>query len=186
MVMGYLNTDTLLCWAPEKNIHDNVGLEQRSEKAQTLRGLQMQVAQPIISDLTSRVWPGVELNPVLEEDSIIPTRQPGMTTQIIKGWVSGLSAFELAGLERAVLATKSLLVAVRLLVDWSQEFAGLWDAQDAGKKFTIEDAAEACNLEVMWQTRMWGEVEDTHDVNREDLRRQLGSVVVLVHGDLGP
>ncbi len=183
MVMGYLNTDTLLCWAPEKNIHDNIGLEHRSEKAQTLRDMQMLVAQPIISHLTSRVWPGVELNPVLEENSIIPTRQPEMTTQVIKGWVSGLSPFELAGLERAVLATKSLLVAVRLLVDWSQEFSGLCDTQDAGQKFTIEDAAEACNLEVIWQTRMWGEVEDTHDVNREDLRRQLGSVIVLVHGD---
>jgi ATP synthase F1 complex assembly factor 2 len=29
---------------------------------------------------------------------------------------------------------------------------------------------------------MWGEVEDTHDVEKEDLRRQLGGVVLLVGG----
>jgi ATP synthase F1 complex assembly factor 2 len=37
-------------------------------------------------------------------------------------------------------------------------------------------------MEVAWQTRQWGEVEDTHDVEKEDMRRQLGSVVLLVGG----
>jgi ATP synthase F1 complex assembly factor 2 len=40
----------------------------------------------------------------------------------------------------------------------------------------------AVNLEVDWQTRNWGEVEDTHDVEKEELRRQLASVVLLVSG----
>ena len=37
--------------------------------------------------------------------------------------------------------------------------------------------------EVEWQTKKWGEVEDTHDVEKEDLRRQLGSAVLLVAGN---
>ncbi len=49
-------------------------------------------------------------------------------------------------------------------------------------RFGIEQAAEACSLEVRWQTGMWGEVEDTHDVEKEDLRRQFGSVILLVSG----
>jgi ATP synthase F1 complex assembly factor 2 len=35
-------------------------------------------------------------------------------------------------------------------------------------------------LEVLHQTEQWGEVEDTHDVDNADIRRQLGTVVLLV------
>jgi ATP synthase F1 complex assembly factor 2 len=177
MLMKYLDSDTLLCWAPKTNIHD----PSQKDETTSLRGLQMRVATPIISHLTSQVWPGVEINPVLDSDSILPTPQPAMTQEIIRGWITGLKAFELAGLERAVLATKSLLVGVRLLVEWSEEFASLSSAKPV-ERFGIEDAAHACSLEVTWQTSMWGEVDDTHDVDKEDVRRQLGGVVLLICG----
>jgi ATP synthase F1 complex assembly factor 2 len=51
-------------------------------------------------------------------------------------------------------------------------------------RFGIEEAAHASSLEVSWQTVQWGEVEDTHDVEKEDLKRQLGSAIILVGGDL--
>lgn len=185
MAMRYLDTDTLLCWAPEHNVHDNVGLDMRKDvgagggdRAVSLRKVQEQAAKPILAYLTTHVWPGVEFVPILGEDTIMPTPQPDITKHVIGGWLAGLPAFELAALERGVLASKSLLVATRLMVDWSTEFA----AKGETKKFTINDAAEACNLEVAWQTGMWGEVEDTHDVDREDVRRQLGSVILLVSG----
>lgn len=198
--MRYLGTDTLLCWAPEKNIHDPFSSSRPGAKP--LRQRQREVAEPIIGFLTSRIWPGVEVVPILGEDSIVPISQPEMTREVIRGWVSGLPAFELAALERAVLATKSLLVAARLLVEWSSEFAhlrrdlshddgGAQEAADAGLpagadietergRFDIERAAEAANLEVLHQTEQWGEVEDSHDVDKEDVRRQLGSVVLLI------
>jgi chaperone required for assembly of F1-ATPase len=174
MLMRYLSTDTLLCWVPEKNIHDPA-----QEDRETLRSVQMRTAQGIIGHLTATIWPGVEINPVLSEDSIVPAAQPRVTEEVIRGWIAGLPAFELAGLERAVLATKSLLVGVRLLADWSRELNAFTEGGN-GKKFGIHEAAEACTLEVRWQTGQWGEVEDTHDVEKEDLTRQLGSVVLLV------
>lgn len=183
MAMRYLATDTLLCWAPEKNIHD----PEDQQSAKPLRHRQREVAEPIIAYLTTQIFPGVEIIPILGEDSIIPASQPEMTREVIRGWASGLPAYELAGLERGVLATKSLLVATRLLVEWSTEFAHLRASGDDSdsvqterKRFGIEDAAEAANLEVMHQIQRWGEVEDTHDVDKEDVRRQLGSVVLLV------
>jgi ATP synthase mitochondrial F1 complex assembly factor 2 len=166
-----------------------------SRASQSLREIQRQTAQPILAFLTSRVWPGAELIPVLDETSIVPKKQPEMTKNIIRGWVMGLPAYELAALERGVLASKSLLVATRLLVEWSEEFRDLQNIDDSKgetegdvegkreKRFGIEEAAEACSTEVKWQTGMWGEVEDTHDVDKEDLRRQLGSVVLLVSGN---
>lgn len=140
---------------------------------------------PIISYLTERVWPGVEIVEVLDEGSIMPKSQPKMTRDVVMGWVMGLPAWELAGLERAVLAGKGLLGAARLIVEWSEGLGHLREgAEDAGEggMFGVEEAARAASLEVDWQTRMWGQVEDTHDVEREDVRRQLGSVVLLVSG----
>lgn len=178
MMMKYLHTDTLLCWAPGT---DSYG-PTRTEGGESLRQTQIRTATPIISHLTTRVWPGIEINPVLEENSIMPTPQPEMTQAVIKGWMYGLKPWDLAGLERAVLASKSLLTSVRFLVEWSVEHASLRDGNTA-EKFGIEEAACACNIEVDWQTSMWGEVEDTHDVEKEDVRRQLGGVVLLISGE---
>ncbi|PBP28333.1 hypothetical protein BUE80_DR000679 [Diplocarpon rosae] len=180
-LMRYLDTDSLLCWAPEA-VLDPPGYEtHESRKAEGLRSIQKRHAVPIISFLTERVWPGVEIVEILDENSIVPKSQPRMTRDVIQGWVMGLPAFELAGLERAVLAGKGLLGAVRLIVEWSEELGHLRGGQ--GGDFGVEEAARAASLEVDWQIGMWGAVEDTHDVEREDVRRQFGSVVLLVSGE---
>lgn len=178
-VMRYLDTDSLLCWAPDPS-PDPPGYDVHVSRTESLRSIQERTAMAIIGFLREKVWPGIEIVPVLDGDSIVPKSQPQMTQDIIKGWITGLPAFELAGLERGVLAGKGLLGAVRLLVEWSSELAHLRD--EAREKFGVEQAAQAASLEVDWQIRMWGAVEDTHDVDREDIRRQLGSVVLLVSG----
>lgn len=187
-MIRYLDTDTLLCWAPPPS----------DAGAPSLRELQISVAKPIIAYLTSKVWPGVELKPTLDLRSIRPVEQPEATRAVIRGWMSGLTAWDLAGLERAVLAGKSLCVGARLVVEWSEAFGGVEQAQRGTdsphqspppgpafpeeERFGIDQASEACSLEVRWQTRKWGEVEDSHDVEKEDLRRQFGQVVLVVGG----
>ncbi|KAL3426543.1 ATP12 ATPase family protein [Phlyctema vagabunda] len=181
-VMRYLDTDSLLCWAPEA-APDPPGYETHAGRVESLRSIQKRTAEPIVQYLTERVWPGVEIIPVLDSDSIMPKSQPQMTKDVIQGWVSGLPAFELAGLERAVLASKGLLIAARIIVEWSAELKHLREDAQPAEKFGVEEAAKAASTEVNWQTDMWGEVEDTHDVAKEDVRRQLGSVVLLVSGE---
>jgi ATP synthase F1 complex assembly factor 2 len=184
-VMRYLDTDSLLCWAPEPAA-DPPGYETHVARTESLRTIQKRMALPIIQYLTEKVWPGVEIVPALDEKSIFPKPQPQMTKDVIHGWVSGLPAFELAGLERGVLAGKGMLGAVRLLVEWSSELGHLRGdgAKLEGKlRFGVEEAARASSLEVDYQTSMWGEVEDTHDVDKEDVRRQFGSVILLVSGE---
>ena len=178
-LIRYLNTDTLLCWAPAA-ASDEIEVVQPS-----LRELQIRTAQPIIAYLTQNIWPGVELRPTLDSGSILPTAQPPATQAVIKGWIAGLPAWELAGLERAVLAGKSLCVAARIICEWSTEYRQVQEfssknAEAYQQRFGIEEAAEACSLEVRWQTGRWGEVEDTHDVEKEDMRRQFGSVILVV------
>jgi chaperone required for assembly of F1-ATPase len=190
-MMRYLDTDTLLCWAPEDN-STSAAYERENRpdpSRKSLRNLQMETAKPIIAFMTNHVWPGVSIVPTLNPDSIIPITQSEVTKAIISGWIFALPAYELAGLERAVLATKSLLIGARLVVAWSEQFRHLQQGQDhdtpeatSETRFDIEAAARAASLEVTWQTGMWGEVEDTHDVEKEDMRRQLGSAVLMVSG----
>ncbi|KAI1620393.1 ATP synthase mitochondrial F1 complex assembly factor 2 [Exophiala viscosa] len=179
-MMRYLDTDTLLCWAPGQSSETATSLEMQTARKTTLRELQIQTAMPIISYLKTSVWPGVEIRPVLDEHSIMPVKQSEVTRSVIQGWIAGLPAWELAALERAVLAGKSVLIGTRLLIDWSEEFRDLQRSSE--KRFGIEEAAEAASLEVKWQTGMWGEVEDTHDVDNEDIRQQFGSAILLVSG----
>lgn len=188
MLLRYLDTDSLLCWAPPPN-------EPPAEGEPTLRELQERTAVDIIGYLSTHIWPGIEIEPVLDGSSFLPKEQKEGVREVIQGWILGLNEWELVGLERATLASKSLLGAVRLVVEWSEGAAGqpgrkLSAATDGGKaqqegerrRFGVEEAARAASLEVEWQTRKWGEVEDTHDVEKEDVRRQLGSVVLVTAG----
>lgn len=176
-VLRYLDTDSLLCWAPPAGEYD-----QRNAAGESLRDVQKRTAEETVAFLTTHVWPGINIRPVLDGDSIFPAQQDEGVREVVQGWIMGLSAWEIAGLERAVLAGKSLVAAARFIAEWSVGPAGVPSAQAGETRFGAEEAARATSLEVDWQTGYWGEVEDTHDVNKEDVRRQLGSVVLLVTG----
>ncbi|KAI2639198.1 hypothetical protein GGS21DRAFT_417270 [Xylaria nigripes] len=175
-LMRYLDTDSLLCWAPPPR-H---GVDSPDEKGNSLRELQERAAMEVVGFLTTRVWPGVVIEPVLDGESIVPRGQNAATKRVIEEWIMGLSSWELAGLERAVIAGKGFLGAVRLLVEWSEGVAGV--GVEGERSFGVEEAARLASLEVDWQIGNWGAVEDTHDVEREDIRRQFGSIVLLVSG----
>jgi len=103
------------------------------------------------------------------------------------GLTCRLNAFELSALERAVMTTKSILLGSRLIMEYtSPEKCG-------GRRYGVEEISELANLEVRFQTQMWGEVEDSnfplawnvsltvaHDVDYADIRRQLGSAATLL------
>ncbi|PYI04474.1 ATP12-domain-containing protein [Aspergillus sclerotiicarbonarius CBS 121057] len=179
--MRYLDTDTLLCWVPEQNAYAAGEVDGDGKRPESLREAQIRVAQDTIAFLSTKVWPGVDIKPILDSNSILPASQPQPTKDIIEKWISSLQAYDLAGLERGILAAKSLLIAVRLVSEWSESFRHV--QRPGRERFGIAEAAEASSLEVKWQTDMWGEVEDTHDVDKEDLKRQLGSVIVVVSGE---
>ncbi|KAK4201317.1 putative mitochondrial protein atp12 precursor [Triangularia verruculosa] len=182
-LMRYLDTDSLLCWAPPVDENDpHAPSSYRNDEGKCLRDLQEEAAGEVVGWLTSKVWPGINIVPVLEDaNSILPRKQEEGVREVVQGWVLGLSSWELAGIERATLAGKSLLAGARLVCEWSEEKGDLV-REGEDRRFGAEEAARAVNVEIDWQTSRWGEVEDTHDVEKEDLRRQLGSAVLLVGG----
>lgn len=182
LLLRYLDTDSLLCWAPAPP-SEIPGYETHISRIIPLRDLQKRTAEPIIAFLEEKLWPGIRIEPVLENDSIIPRAQSPETCLRIRNWIYGLNSFNLAALERGTLAGKGILGAARLIAEWGEDFQYLFENESSrNNRFGIEEAAAAASLEMEWQIKMWGLVEDTHDVEREDLRRQLGSVVLLVSG----
>lgn len=186
-LLRYLDTDSLLCWAPPDEVDALHGGGVHAAATRniggreiTLRQLQESTAGPILAYMAAHVWPGVAVEPVLggadQGNMLFPKAHPPETRAAVARWLEGLSGWDLAGVERATLAGKSIVVASRLVAGWSSTAA----PGETGSALSVEDAYAATNMETAFQTAQWGEVEDTHDVDRVDMRRHFGSVVLLV------
>ncbi|CED83084.1 F1-ATP synthase assembly protein [Phaffia rhodozyma] len=96
--------------------------------------------------------------------SVLMSRQPPKTVEVLREAVMEFPSWKLAAFERAVYTTKSFFIALALVEG----------------RLTIEQASLASQVEVDSQIEVWGEVEDTHDVDYQDVRRQLGSIACLL------
>ncbi|SCV69160.1 BQ2448_2180 [Microbotryum intermedium] len=96
-------------------------------------------------------------------EGILNTKQPDPTIVKLGGIVADYDQYKLAAFERAVLASKSYLIALGLVEG----------------HLSIDEAAKCAHVEVQSQINRWGEVEDTHDVDHQDVRVRLGSAALL-------
>lgn len=99
-------------------------------------------------------------------NSIFATPQPPDTLAKLDHVMSKLDPWQMAALERATYSSKSFLIGLALVL----------------KRITPEEAALASTVEVSSQIQRWGEVEDSHDVDYQDVRRQLASAACLLEG----
>ncbi|KAH7922831.1 ATP12-domain-containing protein [Leucogyrophana mollusca] len=96
--------------------------------------------------------------------SILSHSQPQDTRDKFDAVLAQMDPWELAVMERATYLTKSFIVALALVKN----------------HLTAEQASLAAQVEVSSQIQRWGEVEDSHDVDFHDIRRQLGSAACLL------
>ncbi|KAG5652338.1 hypothetical protein H0H81_005359 [Sphagnurus paluster] len=104
---------------------------------------------------------GVEIN---KAESLLFSTQPEATKEKLRNVISEFDQWQMAAMERATYSTKSFIIALALVKG----------------HLTVEQAALAATVEVCSQIERWGEVEDTHDVDYHDVRRQLGSAACLL------
>ncbi|KAF8803505.1 ATP12-domain-containing protein [Phlegmacium glaucopus] len=97
-------------------------------------------------------------------ESILSAAQPIATREKLRKVMESFDQWEMAAMERATYGSKSLIIALALIQN----------------HLTVEEAALAATVEVNSQIERWGEVEDTHDVDYHDVRRQLGSAACLL------
>ncbi|EJT49867.1 hypothetical protein A1Q1_01019 [Trichosporon asahii var. asahii CBS 2479] len=101
----------------------------------------------------------------LDTDTICVAEQTPETIAKFRNILEDMDPFQLAAMERAVYATKSFVIGLALVEG----------------RITAHEAALASHVEVASQIERWGEVEDSHDVDYQDIRRALGSAAVALH-----
>ncbi|KAF9477375.1 ATP12-domain-containing protein [Pholiota conissans] len=97
-------------------------------------------------------------------NSILSIRQPAETEKKLLKVMESFDLWQMAALERATYSSKSFIIALAVVTN----------------HLTVEEAALAASVEVNSQIERWGEVEDTHDVDYHDIRRQLGSAASVL------
>ncbi|TIC47232.1 DNA topoisomerase II [Wallemia mellicola] len=92
-------------------------------------------------------------------ENVLASKQPEESRKLLHNEILQFDAFTLAAFERIVMHTKSFLIALAVV----------------DGHLSIEDASQAARVEVLSQIARWGEVEDSHDVDHHDIRKQIGS-----------
>ncbi|KAK9249041.1 hypothetical protein V1506DRAFT_550966 [Lipomyces tetrasporus] len=154
-LLPYLDTDTMLIFAPSEEYNGAL----RKEQEESYR--------PIIAWAEEQFFHGEKLNYSDGDKGLRGNMQSDTIKANATDWAKSLDVWQLTAFERAVLGGKSYLGGMKLV----------------NQEISTSDLAEAVTLEVLYQMKRWGEVEDSHDVDWADLRRQIGSAAVLIITD---
>ncbi|KAI8891914.1 hypothetical protein BC833DRAFT_546145 [Globomyces pollinis-pini] len=100
-------------------------------------------------------------------DGICGIKQPDELINKLRKTLESYDNIKLAAFEKAVLRAKSFMIGLALIE----------------RRISVEYASMAARLEVQQQINRWGEVEDAHDIDRDDLKRQLGSAIATTLKD---
>ncbi|KAI8867747.1 ATP12-domain-containing protein [Ramicandelaber brevisporus] len=132
------------------------------DKTDILVQLQNEHWKPVVEWTNSTFGTDIRIT----ADSLFGQPQSDTSHAILSQVLKGYSGLQLAAFERAVLATKSYLLALAL----------------TQRHLSVERVTEAAQVEVRSQIQAWGFVEDTHDVSHEDVRQQLGAAACVILG----
>ncbi|KAF8343949.1 ATP12-domain-containing protein [Cantharellus anzutake] len=109
-------------------------------------------------------WARAEFNIAIPtSDTLFIQPSPAQAVQTLHTILKEMDQWTLAAMCRAVHSSKSFMIGLALVKG----------------RITAEEAALAARVEVQSQINRWGEVEDTHDVDYRDIRRQLSSAALL-------
>lgn len=168
-LLRYLDTDTLLVFSP------------RAEYEGELRAAQDKIYLPIIKSIETFLGENFSLNKsnilLKTLDGDIHGLRSNLQTEACKeaarNYLNSLSLWNLAVFEKTVLSTKSFICGILLLQNkaTSRVIPGL--------QYNISDIVKASTLEIIYQTERWGEVEDTHDVNKRDIMRNVNAASLV-------
>lgn len=156
-LLRYLDTDTLLVFAP------------RSEYEGKLRTAQEKLYRPVIEQIEKLLGEGAELTWLDTEVGLTGNKQTEKVRDLARQYLLKLDHWDLVALEKVTLSAKSLICGILVL-----------KAKSQGEEIlNLEDIANCATLEIVFQTEKWGEVEDTHDVDYQDIRRNIASAAIL-------
>ncbi|ODV90831.1 hypothetical protein CANCADRAFT_44467 [Tortispora caseinolytica NRRL Y-17796] len=151
-LIPYLDTDTLLVFAPKEEYYGK------------LRQAQEEQYRPVIQWFEEKFTDGDKLIWLDGDNGILGGSQTSKVTKLALKYLDSLDYWQFAAFERTVLSARSF-IAGALLVEGKME---------------SRDIAALVSLENEFQTKRWGHIEEHHDVEWANLRRQLASAAVLI------
>ncbi|ODV61486.1 ATP synthase complex assembly protein ATP12 [Ascoidea rubescens DSM 1968] len=176
-LLRYLDTDTLLVFSPSEEFEGGL----RKEQEETYRPL-IESMEELFANYSQNQNAGpIKLNYLdVEKDGLRGNQQSEETRQAVLNFLDDLNIWEFVALEKATLLSKSFLcgVAVLRLMN-NDQFKNLKQPLHKKVHYTIEQIARCATLETVYQTDRWGEVEDTHDVDKVDIVRNLSSAALV-------
>ncbi|CEP64422.1 ATP synthase complex assembly protein ATP12 LALA0_S11e03752g [Lachancea lanzarotensis] len=168
-LLRYLDTDTLLCFSP------------KSEFEGALRTAQDKLYLPLIKAaetfLSSVANEPIAIQ-ILDADmhGLRGNAQSEKTREAALKYLRSLSMWDLAVFEKTVLTAKSFICGLLLLRNKAH-------SPSPELFFTMEELAHCATLETVYQIERWGEVEDTHDVDYRDIRRNINAAALVAYRD---
>ncbi|SMN19424.1 similar to Saccharomyces cerevisiae YJL180C ATP12 Conserved protein required for assembly of alpha and beta subunits into the F1 sector of mitochondrial F1F0 ATP synthase [Maudiozyma saulgeensis] len=168
-LLRYLDTDTLLVFSP------------RDEYEGGLRAAQNELYLPIIKSVEefltknyADIHTAISLR-VLDADihGLRGNEQNQFTKIAATKYLNSLSLWDLAVFEKTVLSTKSFICGILLLQNKTKH------NNINNLKYAVDDIVRASTLEIIYQTERWGEVEDTHDVSKRDIKRNVNAASIV-------
>lgn len=121
-----------------------------------------------------------------ETDGLLGKSQNLTTQNIVLHWLDQLLIADLVAFEKAVLSSKSFLCGVSILrsnAKDNKKVAEFYQVNKAKEEDyfnkSLDEIIELGNLETIFQTNEWGEVEDTHDVDKVDWIRNLSAAALM-------
>lgn len=188
-MLRYLDTDTCLIFATNRECDGK------------LRKRQEEIYRPLIAEFddfftkyahSKKLIPeseSIELKFLdCEKDGLRGNRQGETTQEVVLDWLDQLPIYDLIALEKTILTSKSFLCGISLLRSNVNDDNTLNELYQINKQTTedyyhksLEELVELANLETIFQTGEWGEVEDTHDVDKHDWLRNLASAALVCH-----
>lgn len=167
-LLRYLDTDTLLIFSPNDEFEGALRKEQdelylpiMASVEKFLQKFHPEQATVKLAFLDSEIH-GIRSN-----------RQSKATQIAAENFLDLLNVWEFVAFEMAVMSSKSFICGIYTIK--------LLNESEEEMKMDLEKIIRACSLETLYQTERWGEVEDTHDVEHENIRRNLTSAVLLAY-----
>lgn len=172
-LLRYLDTDTLLVFAPKDELEGTLRREQDELYLPIIKGIETLLYESIPKDsnFSKNRFQLRQLD--CDTDGIRGNEQPQLVRKAAIAYLKSLSLWNLAVFEKTVMTTKSFICGI-LLCENSVKICPI-----PTLKCDVEMIARLASLETIHQTGKWGEVEDTHDVDKADLLRNISAASIV-------
>lgn len=167
-LLRYMDTDTLLVFSPAKEFEGALREEQDKLYLPIIKKIEEFLGQYSSSDkqLTLQIL-----------DADVHGLRGNVQSQEVKdaamNYMDSLSPWDLAVFEKTVLTTKSFICGILLMESMTKKSTH----KELVK--SLDEIIRLATLETIFQVERWGEVEDTHDVDKRDIHRKISSAAIV-------